>query len=101
MRSNEVLSFLLFISGYMLGRIDSILGIFKKDKKCDSFVDKAKQEEKQEKSKKKLSIDDSKFVTKVSTESFKKSGDLGVKTEVNDDIENETAKLVKLKKKKG
>lgn len=101
MKSNEVLSFLLFISGYMLGRIDAIVGFFKKDKKCDSFVDKIKQEEKHERSKKKLSIDDSKFVTKVSTETFQKNGDLGVKTEVSDDIGNETAKLVKLKKKKG
>lgn len=101
MKSNEVLSFLLFISGYMLGRIDSIVSFFRKDKNCDSFVDKVKQEEKHARPKKKLSIDDSKFVTKVSTETFQKNGDLGVKTEVSDDIENETAKLVKLKKKKG
>jgi len=100
-KSSEIFNFLLFVAGYTLGRVDSILGIFKKDKKCESFVDKLNHEEKQEKSKKKLLIDDSKFVTKVSTDSFKKNYELGVKTEVNDNIENETAKLVKLKKKKG
>lgn len=102
MRSNEILSFLLFISGYILGRIDTIAGLFKKTKKSDSFVDKVTQDERQEASnKKKLLIDDRKFLTKVSTGSFQKSADLGVKSEVNDNIENETSKLIMLKKKKG
>jgi len=100
-KSNEILSFFLFISGYMLGRIDYIIGFFKKDKKLDSFVDKIRQEENQERLKKKFSIDDSKFVTKVSTETFQKSGELGVNSESSDDITSETAKLVKFKKKKG
>jgi hypothetical protein len=98
---NEVLSFLLFISGYAIGRIDSIANFFKKSKKCDSFIDDIKQSEKQLHAKKKMIIDDSKFVTKVSTSSFEKNGDLGVNSEVSDNIENETAKLAKLKKKKG
>lgn len=100
MKSNEVLSFLLFISGYMLGRIETLLGVFKKNK-LESFVDKVCQDEKKDKSKKKLLIDDKKYVTKVSTEKFKKSADLGVQSEVSDNIENETAKLSMLKKKKG
>lgn len=100
MKSTEVLSFLLFISGYMLGRIDSMLGLFKK-RRSDSFVDRINDEERQELSKKKVSIDDRKFVTKVATSSFQKSAELGVKSEVNDSIENEKSKLIMLKKKKG
>lgn len=100
MKTTEILSFLLFISGYALGRIDSILSFFRKEKKCDSFVDKVKHEEKKERSRQKLLINDSKFVTRISTETLHKSADLGVKTEVSDNIENETAKLNKLKKKK-
>jgi len=100
MKSNEVLSFLLFVAGYTLGRVDTIIGSFK-NKKLESFVDKVCQDEKKDKNKKKLLIDDKKYVTKVSTEKFKKSADLGVQSEVNDSIENETAKLSSLKKKKG
>lgn len=102
MRITEVLSFLLFISGYMLGRIDSILGIFKRNN-SGFFVDRAIEDKKQESvsSRKKFSIDDRKFVTKVSTSSFQKNGELGVNTEVSDNIENETSKLIMLKKKKG
>jgi len=100
-KSNEVLSFLLFISGYMLGRIDSILGLFRR-RRSDSFVDKVCNDENQEQksSKKQLLIDDKKFVTKVSTDKFQKSSELGVKSEVADDIQGETAKLLMLKKKK-
>lgn len=100
MKSSEVLSFLLFVAGYTLGRVDTIIGSFK-NKKLESFVDKVCQDEKKDKNKKKLLIDDKKYVTKVSTEKFKKSADLGVQSEVNDSIENETAKLSSLKKKKG
>jgi len=101
MRTAEVLSFLLFISGYILGRIDSLLGVFKR--RTDSFVDRVIEDKKQESSsdRKKLTIDDRKFVTKVSTSSFQKSGELGVDTVVSDSIENETSKLIMLKKKKG
>lgn len=102
MRSNEILSFLLFIVGYILGRIDTIAGLFNKTRKIDSFVDKVNQDERQEAgNKKKLLIDDRKFLTKVSTGSFQKSAALGVKSEVNDNIENETSKLIMMKKKKG
>lgn len=100
MKSNEVLSFLLFISGYILGRIDTLVGVFKQ-KKLESFVDKICYDEKKDKSKKNLLIDDKKFITKISIEKLNKSADLGVQTEVNDSIENETAKLSFLKKKKG
>lgn len=103
MRHSELFGFLLFVSGYMIGRIDSILTFFKK-KRSDSFVSKVCEEEKnvQDKSmtKKYLMIDDKKFVTKVSTDKFQKSGELGVTSEVDDDIQHETVKLLTLKKKK-
>lgn len=100
MKTNEVLSFLLFISGYMLGRIDSILGLFKR-RRSDSFVDKIKQDEQQSLLKNKLSIDEKTYVTKLHTDKFQKSSELGVSSEVNDNIQSETAKLLMLKKKKG
>lgn len=96
---HEAFGFFLFISGYALGRIDSIIGFFKKTKPYESFIDKVNEEQKKEK--KKVSIDDTKIVTKVLTDTFKKNGKLGDKLEVKDNISSAAEKLVKLKKKKG
>lgn len=101
MKSGEILSFLLFVSGYMLGRIDSIVGLFKK-KKSDSFLNDCDVSDKVKKLRQKHEIDDKKFVTKVSTDALEKKGaDLGTKSEVEDDIASETSKLSMLKKKRG
>jgi len=87
---------LSFASGFCLGRILSPKAeLSKKDegffaKKSDAVTQK-----------KKISIDDAKFVTDVSAKNFQQSNlDLGKQTSVDDDISSSVNRLAHLKKSK-
>jgi len=91
----------VFAIGYALGRIDTIVSMLKK-KESDSFVAGVNREQKKSFTRRAVDIDESKFVTDVSTTSLKSGGaSLGTVTQTKDDISSATNKLAQLKKAKG
>ena len=92
-----------FGTGYFMGRLDAILSIFK-DKESKSFVAAVAKDQKEQAlaAKKKVEIDDRKFVTDLSTDDMKKVDEqnLGIVVKTNDNITDATSKLAQLKKKK-
>lgn len=92
---------LSFILGYAVGRIDNIRDLFRKEptEKPVSFFAQVKSEAKQ---KNKLQIDDSTFVTDVSTDTLQRAhGEIGSTTVSQDSIDTSVSKLAQLKGKKG
>lgn len=92
---------LSFILGYAVGRIDNIRDLFRKEttEKPVSFFAQAKSEAKQ---KSKLQIDDSTFVTDVSTDTLQRAhGEIGKTTVAQDSIDTSVSKLAQFKGKKG
>lgn len=87
--------------GYILGRLDGIVRLLRRPE-SDSFVAQAAREERALKSRK-VSIDDSKFVTDISTEGMESVGQtsLGTVTQSDDNIASAASKLAQLKKLKG
>jgi hypothetical protein len=85
--------------GYLTGRVDSILRILR-GTESTSFVATVAKEQKQ---RKKIDIDDAKFVTDVSTSGMQSLSKepLGKVSQTSDDIASATSKLAQLKKMKG
>ena len=109
---HPMLIVLSFVLGYIVGSIDSIKSRFKSSSKSEnySFVDEVNREERRQREqdqptrvKKKITIDDTKFVTDISTDDmqFKGQKQLGTITETSDDITSASSKLAQLKKSKG
>ena len=101
---------LAFILGYALGTMDNIVRLLRKpsipeadtsSSKSTSFVSNIAKEQKQN-FRRKVEIDDTKYVTDISTDSFV-SGEktLGIVSQTSDDITSATSKLAQLKKTKG
>ena len=92
-----------FGTGYFAGRLNTILTIFK-DKETQSFVAAVAKDQKEQAltAKKKVEIDDRKFVTDLSTDDMKnvEEQNLGIVVKTNDNIADATSKLAQLKKKK-
>lgn len=104
--------FLLFVSGFLLGRIGLIQNSLKKNHSCQKQTSGTGMIAKFDKSTKfdeaeqivqlpKINIDERKFVTEVTTKSFQKDFEnLGEKTTQEDDIGSSVSKLGRLKKTK-
>jgi len=92
---------LCFGLGYVLGRLDSFVRRLR-DPVSDSFVAQVVREEKTQKSRR-VSIDESKFVTDMSTDGMESIGSpsLGTVTQTEDSISLAASKLAQLKKLKG
>lgn len=92
-----------FGTGYFAGRLNTILTIFK-DKETQSFVAAVAKDQKEQAlaAKKKVEIDDRKFVTDLSTDDMKTVDrqNLGIVVKTTDNIADATLKLAQLKKKK-
>lgn len=87
-------------AGYAVGRLDLLVRNLSGPQGHNSFVDRVVAEQK---AKKKIQIDEAKFVTDVSTDDMKSTSDheLGVVSKVNDDISSAASRLAQLKKSKG
>lgn len=87
--------------GYVLGRLDGIVRLLRRTE-SDSFVAQVAREEKSQKNRK-VSIDDSKFVTDLSIDGMESIGTstLGTVTQTEDSISSAASKLAQLKKLKG
>ena len=85
--------------GYIAGRLDRLVSVRPEE---NSFFTSTTQR-RGEAPKKKVAIDETKFVTDVSTEDMKSAGNaqLGTVTTAKDDISAATNKLAHLKKSKG
>ena len=95
-----LLAVLSFGVGYAIGSLDNIRRALK-GSESTSFVTGVAREQKQQ-TKKKVSIDDTKYVTDISTDDLvSKGGSLGVVSKTNDDISSAANKLAQLKKMKG
>lgn len=95
-----LLAVLSFGVGYAIGSLDSIRRSLK-GSESTSFVTGIVREQKQQ-TKKKVSIDETKYVTDISTDSLEsKGGALGVVSQTNDNIASAANKLAQLKKMKG
>ena len=95
-----LLAVMSFGVGYAIGSLDSIRRSLK-GSESTSFVTEVVREHKQQ-SKKKVSIDETKYVTDISTDSLEsKGGSLGVVSQTNDNISSAANKLAQLKKMKG
>ena len=99
---------LAFILGYALGTMDNIVRLLRKPSipeadtsSSTSFVSNIAKEQKQN-FRRKVEIDDTKYVTDISTDSFV-SGEktLGIVSQTSDDITSAASKLAQLKKTKG
>jgi hypothetical protein len=112
--SNFFVFVISFVAGYAVGSIDlikrSILGSNatvnvripheEKDEQSSSFLSGTQKEQKLQK--KKISIDESTFVTDISTENIEMKGAaLGVVSQTSDNISTAANKLAQLKKSKG
>jgi hypothetical protein len=83
-----------FILGFILGKITTGSNHYESIDAKDSFF------KPQQKSRKKIEIDEKKFVTAISTNSLEKKGkELGSQTIVDDDVAAAASKLAMLKKK--
>lgn len=101
---------LAFMLGYGLGTLDSIYRMLKRsngnsidqaDVKTSSFISSVTKEQKNV-IRRKVEIDDSKYVTDVLTDGLKSGTQpLGVVSQTNDNISSATNKLAQLKKLKG
>ena len=95
-----LLAVLSFGVGYAIGSLDSLRKTLK-GSESTSFVSGVVREQKQQ-GKKKVSIDETKYVTDISTDDLvSKGGSLGVVSQTNDDISSAANKLAQLKKMKG
>ena len=90
---------LFFILGFILGRVETLFQYFKTEKP-ESFITNLRKEEK---NRKKVSIDETKFVTEVSTDELESNNNqkLGIIHKSEDNIKSATNKLAQLKKLKG
>lgn len=96
-----LLAVLSFGVGYAIGSLDNIRRALK-GSESTSFVSEVVREQKQQAKKRVVSIDESKYVTDVSTDDLQsKGGSLGVVSQTNDDISSAANKLAQLKKMKG
>lgn len=88
-------------AGYLLGRLDELMRLLKRPE-SKSFVASVARDEKSL-TRRKVDIDDSKYVVDVSTEGMKSSGEqsLGEIVKSSDDITTASNKLAQLKKLKG
>jgi len=94
-----LLAVLSFGVGYAIGSLDNIRRSLKGSDSA-SFVSEVAREQKQ--AKKKISIDEAKYVTDISTDDLEsKGGKIGVVSQTNDDISSAANKLAQLKKMKG
>ena len=95
-----LLAVLSFGVGYAIGSLDSIRRALK-GSESTSFVSEVAREHKQQ-AKKKISIDDTKYVTDISTDGMEsKGGTLGEVSQTSDNITSAASKLAQLKKMKG
>lgn len=95
-----LLAVLSFGVGYAIGSLDNIRRALK-GSGSTSFVSEVAREQKQQ-ARKKISIDEAKYVTDISTDDLEsKGGKLGVVSQTNDDISSAANKLAQLKKMKG
>lgn len=95
-----LLAVLSFGIGYAIGSLDNLRRALKRPEST-SFVSEVAREQKQQ-SKKKVNIDESKYVTDISTDNLvSKGGSLGVVSQTTDDISTAANKLAQLKKMKG
>lgn len=95
-----LLSFIVGLAGgYLIGRLDTLIASFRGDEST-SFVAGVIKEQKQKK--KKVQIDETKYVTDMSTDNLEAKSDtkLGVVSMTADDITSASSKLAQLKKSK-
>lgn len=92
---------LFFGLGYVLGRLDSVVRSLR-GSEPSSFVAQVAKEQRTQRAKK-VSIDESKFVTDVSTDGMESIGTsaLGTVTQTDDNISAAANRLAQLKKLKG
>ena len=96
-----LLAVLSFGVGYAIGSLDNIRRTLK-GSESTSFVSEVVREQKLQAKKRVVSIDESKYVTDVSTDDLEsKGGSLGVVSQTNDNISSAASKLAQLKKMKG
>ena len=96
-----LLAVLSFGVGYAIGSLDNIRRALK-GSESTSFVSEVAREQKQQQARKKISIDEAKYVTDISTDDLEsKGGKLGVVSHTSDDISSAANKLAQLKKMKG
>ncbi len=88
--------------GYVMGRLDSIVRLLRRPE-SDSFVAQVVRQERQSQKSRKVSIDDSKFVTDVSTDGLESNTKnvIGTVTQTEDSITTAANRLAQLKKLKG
>lgn len=92
-----------FVAGYIcgkLGRITQLLDGTSSQPTTTSFISNVVKESK---TKKKIEIDDTKFVTDISASELKSGSDqmLGTVTKTDDNISSAASKLAQLKRMKG
>lgn len=96
-----------FVLGYIAGSLDSIRRLIKSPESVSSvsasFVSEVSRDQKQrQQSRAKISIDDSTYVTDISTDGIElKGSSLGTVSQSKDDISSAANKLAQLKKMKG
>lgn len=96
-----LLAVLSFGVGYAIGSLDNIRRTLK-GSESTSFVSEVAREHKQQAKKRVVSIDESKYVTDVSTDGMEsKGGTLGEVSQTSDNITSAASKLAQLKKMKG
>jgi len=96
-----LLAVLSFGVGYAIGSLDNIRRALK-GSESTSFVSGVTREQKQQAKKKVVSIDESKYVTDISTDGMEsKGGTLGEVSQTSDNISSAASKLAQLKKMKG
>ena len=85
--------------GYIAGRLDKLI-VWSRGEESNSFVNSVVKEQRQRRQK--VQIDETKFVTDVSTSELEGGGSqLGTVSKSNDDITSASNKLAQLKKSKG
>jgi len=96
-----LLAVLSFGVGYAIGSLDNIRRTLK-GSESTSFVSEVVREQKQQAKKRVVSIDESKYVTDISTDGMEsKGGTLGEVSQTSDNISSAANKLAQLKKMKG
>lgn len=101
MNTDTILLVLMsFGLGYVIGSLDYIRRILSSSSST-SFVSEVSREQKQN-ARKKVSIDETKYVTNISTDDLEVKGtSLGIVSQTNDDISSASSKLAQFKKMKG
>lgn len=108
-----IIGFLLFVAGYLVGRVDLIYKLTrKKNEKRVIYTSESLEKANSDKGMgkagdtpalkpPKITIDESKFVTTIKTDSFQKDfDDLGERTSSEDNIKSSVSKLSQLKRNK-